>query len=86
MRIWTNAVFCYYCSVFVVGELQSSLKGKDGAKTLEGNDNNNTTNNKSHSLFRNDGYHSDVQQSFAVIAEDKTRRLDTTEASYITFP
>ena len=81
MRIWIIAAFlCCYCSIFIAGELQSSLKGTDDDKTFQQNDNNSTDNFRS--SFRHDDYQSVVQQSFALIAEDKTRHLATTEASY----
>ena len=67
-------------SIFIAGELQSSLKGTDGDKTFQQNDNNSIDNFRS--SFRHDDYQSVVQQSFALIANDKTRHLATTEASY----
>ena len=89
MRIWTIVVvcLCYYCSVLVGGQLQISLKGISGDKTIKQDDNNNKQLSQL-STFRlelDDGNHeSIVQQSFALIAEDETtRRLGTTQVNFL---
>ena len=80
---------CYYCSVLVGGQLQISLKGISGDKTIKQDDNNNKQLSQL-STFRlelDDGNHeSIVQQSFALIAEDETtRRLGTMQVMFFYF-
>ena len=76
---------CYYCSVLVGGQLQISLKGISGDKTIKQDDNNNKQ--LSQSTFRHEldggNQQSIVQQSFALIAEDGTRRLGTTQVNFL---
>ena len=81
MKIWTIIVVFlrYYCSVLTDGQLQSSLKGNSGGKTFQQND---ATKRLSRLSLRHDldGDQSRVvQQSFALISSDETRRLGTTE-------
>ena len=81
MKIWTAVeYFFYYCSVFVDGQQQRSLKGISGGKAIQQNDSN--IKQRSHSSFRHEfdeGNQSLVQHSFPLIVRDETRRLDTTQ-------
>ena len=87
MRIWTIVVvcLCYYCSVLVGGQLQISMKGISGDKTIKQDDNSNKQLSQL-STFRHEldggNHESIVQQSFALNAEDETRRLGTTQVKF----
>ena len=90
MGVWAISVLflCYYCSDFVGGQLQISLKAISGDTTSKQDDSHNKQ--LSQSTFRHefdDGNQSIVQQSFALIAEDETRRLSGTQVNYfLCFP
>ena len=77
-------VLCFYCSAFVVGQLQTSLKAISGNTTSKHDDSHNKL--LSQSTFRrelDDGNQSIAQQSFPLIAEYETRRLSTTQVNYL---
>ena len=77
MRIWTVIVaFVLFLSIFVGGQLQTSLKGKSGGNIFQQNDNDNKQ--LSHSSFRHvldGGNQSLALQPFPY----ETRRLGTTQ-------
>ena len=86
MRILIIAVFLYYDSIVVDGEVQSWKRIYDG-KIFQQNDNNTT--NKYRSSFRHqydDRDQSIVQQSSTTIDVEENRRLDTTQVNHIVFP
>ena len=78
MRIWAIVlvvVLCSHCSIFVVGQLQISLKGVSGDNTFQQHDNNKQLFRSSFRHELDDGNQSIVHQSLPY----ETRRLGTTQ-------
>ena len=79
-------LFRCFGSIFVDGQVQTSLKGSNGGKIWSQNDNNKElTPSKFRQELGGGSKQSIVQQSLlvlALVAEDENRRLDTTQVTF----